>query len=83
MSRTELIAAFLKNTTVRHLDGTWTIEGLQREDGSGFCFILELQNTKTGERKTTFIRTHDEQTLGRPENTLFKNSQGDRIRNFG
>ncbi len=68
MSRTELIAAFLNNTTAHYMGSTWTVEGLQREDGSGFCFIVTLQNTKTGERKDTFIRTQD--SIGHPKHSL-------------
>ena len=71
MSRTELIAAFLNNTTAHYMGSTWTVEGLQREDGSGFCFIVTLQNTKTGERKDTFVRTHKDNRIGHPKHTLF------------
>ena len=81
MTRTQLISAFLTNATVKHLGQRFTIEGLTREDGSGFCFILELQNVETGERKETFIRTHDHSHLGHPQHTLFTNSQGQRIIN--
>lgn len=75
MTRTQLISAFLTNAAVKHLGRAWTIEGLTREDGSGFCFIVQLQSVQTGERKETFIRTHDHPHIGHPEHTLFSDTQ--------
>ena len=68
MTSTQLTTAFLRNTIVKHMGSQWTIEGLMREDGSGQCFILTLQDIKTGERKDTFIRTQD--GIGHPKHTL-------------
>ena len=80
MTRTQLVAAFLHNSIVKHMGSKWTVEGLLREDGSGNCFIVTLQNTKTGERKDTFIRTlTTTMTIGHPKHTLFSNAQGQRI----
>ena len=80
MTRTQLVAAFLHNSIVKHMGSEWTVEGLLREDGSGNCFIVTLQNTKTGERKDTFIRTlTTTMTIGHPKHTLFSNAQGQRI----
>ena len=71
MTRTQLVAAFLHNSIVKHMGSEWTIESLEREDGSGFCFNVTLQNTKTGERKDTFIRTlTTTMTIGHPKHTL-------------
>jgi hypothetical protein len=41
-----------------------------REDGSGQCFIVTLQNIKTGERRDTFIRTFEDGRIGHPKHTL-------------
>ncbi len=79
MTRTQLVSAFLTNAIVNHMGSKWTVEGLLREDGSGFCFIVTLQNTKTGERKDTFIRTASHTVVGHPNHTLFSNAQGQRI----
>ena len=70
MTSTQLTTAFLKNTPVHSLGHTWTIEGLMREDGSGQCFIVTLQNIKTGERRDTFIRTFEDGRIGHPKHTL-------------
>jgi len=70
MTRTQLVSAFLRNTTVYSLGNAHTIEGLVREDGSGYCFIVTLQNVKTGERRDTFIRTFEDGRIGHPEHTL-------------
>ena len=81
MTRTQLISAFLTNATVKHLGQRFTIESIEREDGSGFCFIVTLQSVKNNERKDVFIRTHDHPSIGHPQHTLFTNSQGQRIIN--
>ncbi|SVD68625.1 uncharacterized protein METZ01_LOCUS421479, partial [marine metagenome] len=66
MTKTQLVSAFLRNATVYSLGNAHTIEGLVREDGSGYCFIVTIQNIKTGERRDTFVRTLPEPTLLRP-----------------
>ena len=70
MTRIQLVSAFLTNAIVNHMGSKWTVEGLLREDGSGFCFIVTLQNVKTGERRNTFIRTFEDGRIGHPEHTL-------------
>ncbi len=82
MTRTQLISAFLTNATVMHLGQRCTIEGIVREDGSGFCFIVTLQGEKN-ERTDVFIRTHDHPHIGHPKHTLFSNSQGPRLHPMG
>ena len=75
MTRTQLIAAFLHNSIVKHMGSEWTIESLEREDGSGFCFILTLQNVHTNRRMGKFIRTSDHPHVGRvghPKHSLSK-----------
>ena len=82
MTRTQLISAFLTNATVKHLGQRFTIEGIEREDGSGFCFIVTLQG-ENNERKDVFIRTHDHPHIGHPQHTLFSNAQGSRTHPMG
>ena len=74
MTRTQLISAFLTNATVKHLGQRFTIEGIEREDGSGFCFIVTLQG-ENNERKDVFIRTLDHPSIGHPQHTLFSDTQ--------
>jgi hypothetical protein len=69
MTRTQLISAFLTNATVKHLGQRFTIESIEREDGSGFCFIVTLQG-ENNERKDVFIRTLDHPSIGHPQHTL-------------
>ena len=73
MTRTQLVAAFLHNSIVKHMGSEWTIESLEREDGSGFCFNVTLQNVVTNRRMGQFIRTSDHPRAGRighPKHTL-------------
>ena len=76
MTRIQLVSAFLTNAIVNHMGSKWTVEGLLREDGSGNCFIVTLQNTKTGERKDAFIRTlTTTMTIGHPKHTLRRSAE--------
>jgi len=73
MTRTQLVSAFLTNAIVNHMGSKWTVEGLLREDGSGNCFIVTLQNVVTNRRMGQFIRTSDHPRAGRighPKHTL-------------
>ena len=71
MTSTQLTTAFLRSTIVNHMGSKWTVEGLLREDGSGNCFIVTLQNTETGNRVTRFIRTlTTTMTVGHPKHTI-------------